>query len=134
MPADNNALRGLIAGRLASLALGLASPPAQGWPPWLRLGVPRVAALIGSGQGASPKEMLQRRQEAGGPALSAMLQERVVGGVHAELAEAVVAPLLSQRRREHWGSFLDLLRLGKPAQAALAEAYGLDLERLLNDR
>jgi hypothetical protein len=134
IPADANALRGVIASRLASLALGLAAPPAGGWPPWLRVGLPRVVGLVGAGRGASPKDMHQRRQEAGAAAITAMLGEPVIGAIPASLAEAVAAPLLALRRRDRLPKLLDLLRTGTPSPSAITTAYGLDVEQLLSQR
>jgi hypothetical protein len=134
VPADDEALQGMIAARLASLALGLSAPPPGGWPPWLRLGVPRVAELTALGKGVSPRAMHAIRSAAGSAAITAMLAEPVVGAVDAELAMAVSAPLLSPRRRDRLAPFLDRLRSGATSAEALFSAYALDSAALLRER
>lgn len=134
LPSGDDELRGLLAARLAALVLALNAPPANGWPPWLRLGVAEVALAKGRGQGPSPRAMHQLRSEAGVVAIAALLAEDTVGAVDRRLAGAVAAWLLNARRSPQFPALLARLRAGDRSPAALLAAYQCDPERLVRER
>jgi hypothetical protein len=116
---------------LTGLMLDLEAPPTGGWPAWLRLGLMEVVQAKMRGEGPSPLRMHAIRQRAGLPAIGALLDSTTPD---AELAMAVCAPLVHTRRRHLLGNLLDLLRGGAQSEGAIRVAYGLTLERLLEER
>ena len=116
-------LRQRTAAAVAVLGLDLTSPPAGGWPPWLRAGVAEVARARAAGEGPSPRLMRERREAAGTAGIAALF-----AGPEAapELSGAVVAALLVPARRSRFPVLLDLLRQGAGPAGALRVAYGLE--------
>jgi hypothetical protein len=124
-------LRPLCGALRARLLLDLASPPATGWPPWLRIGVAAVAGRRTAGELPSPTDALRRRIEAGAAALDALWSATEPD---ASLAEAVAVVLLHSRRVDRFPPFLDALRHGVDTAEALGIAYGLTVPTLLTER
>ena len=123
--------REAVAAATVALALDLTTPPADGWPAWLRIGLSEVAAGMARGEGPSPRAMHERRKQAG---------ERRIGALFTApdpdraLAMAVCAPLVHSKRRHLLPNLLDPLRNGSTSVAALAIAYGLTPALLVSER
>lgn len=131
LPEETDDLRPVLAERLAHLRLDLAAPPEGGWDTWLRAGTAGVCRLRGEGRGPSPRRMHRIRREAGVAAIRHLLAGR---SEDRELATAVVAPLLHSHRRERFDDLLETLRAGIDARQALAIAYELTPEKLVEER
>lgn len=130
-PPPNSTRSELLSVELTRLVLDLESPPANGWPAWLRVGLEQVAQAKVRGEGPSPLKMLALRQRAGVDGLEKLLNDPTP---NAELAGALCAPLVHTRRRHLLAKLLDLVRGGGQAAGALQVAYGLTLQQLIEDR
>ena len=132
--ASGDALRGEVAARVAVLHLDLWAPPATGWPMWLRLGVAGVARAKGRGEGPSPRDMAERRAQAGAQALNDLVLAHDGSEVDAALATAACTPLVSVRHAARLPVLLAALRQGLGGREAVAVAYGWDVQRWLTER
>lgn len=123
--------RSAWAARLTQLSLALSAPPPQGWPPFLTLGLTRLAEARGAFQVVSPEHLHGVRAAAGAAGIATALRAT---NPDPELATALAAFLLHPQRRALLSSALDLLRSGATAQAMFAIAYGLDLAQVAQAR
>ncbi|TVR44703.1 MAG: hypothetical protein EA402_06375 [Planctomycetota bacterium] len=136
-PRDPATLRAAAAREINALILAQLAPPPGGWPPWLTVGLDGVMSARANGQVPSPLQALRQRQLAGGAAILTLLRlpaPSVLDEEQQQLSIALLTLLSSDRRRSALPSFLDLIRNGQDAQAAIKTAYGLDLNDLLIER
>lgn len=111
-----------LAAAIAELALGMAAPPAGGWPRWLQQGVAACARARADGSGIAERPLAERRAAAGADAIADLLAD---GLEDADLAKAVVGGLLHPSRRARLPDLLELLRHGAGGPGAVATAYRL---------
>ena len=122
-----------LSAELIHLMLESQSPPKNGWPAWLSLGLSEVAKAKTRGGIASPSplKMHSIRQRAGSAGITALL---VAAKPDPELSAAVCAYLVHSRRRHLLGKLLDLIRGGAQSVGALRVAYDLTPEILIEER
>ncbi len=122
-----------LCAELTRLALELQSPPKNGWPAWLTVGLSEVAKskIRGGIASPSPLKMHSIRQRAGTAGITTLL---TATKPDAELAAAVCAYLVHSRRRHLLGKLLDLTRGGAQSAGALRVAYELTPEILIEER
>lgn len=124
-----------ICRHMSRLILQRYKPPAQGWPQWLLAGLAEVTLAQFRGQGPSPRKMLRIRSNAGAQAIRALWKDpTATDSDKQQLAQALCAPLIHSRTRQHLASFLDLIRNDLDPASAYRIAYGLSLEDLLTQR
>ena len=122
-----------LGAELTRLTLELQSPPKNGWPAWLTVGLIEVAKakIRGGIASPSPLKMHSIRQRAGTAGIATLL---VAAKPDAELAGAVCAYLVHTRRRPLLGKLFDLIRGGAQSEGALRIVYEATPETLIEER
>lgn len=122
-----------LGAELTRLTLELQSPPKNGWPAWLTIGLSEVAKakMRGGIASPSPLKMHSIRQRAGTAGISALL---VAVKPDSELSAAVCAYLVHSRRRHLLGKLFDLIRGGAQSEGALRIVYEVTPEIFIEER
>ena len=125
-----NISRAGVASELMHLRLDRLRPPTGGWPAWLRRGFAAYAARTADGTILGKRQVAVPLAAASAEDFSTLFQatDENMTDADAHLALALSAHLLHSRRRQHIGSFLDVLRHGNTTSDALAIAYGISID------
>ena len=114
-------LKRLLTERFARLAIDRCVPPAQGWPTWLRRGLPSALAAYLDGSLPSADNLARRRSSAGSHAVEVAFDDTSEPD---DLTIALAGPWLIQVRRQRLPAVMDALRAGESGSVAVHHLLG----------